>query len=219
MSIYGGPDTVTDGLVLYLDAANAKSYAGTGTSWNDLSNNNNNGTIINSPIFTTNSNGTFLFGSTNKRVQISNQDRSILSCSIWFKKANANSVWPRDRLLLSVNSGGWGITFEDDNFLYFTRVGFSSVRSTKTITDTNWHNITVTFSGTQACFYIDGSLDICRPYNFTPNSSGGSYTIASRGSGSEFFEGEISQVAIYNKVLNANEVKLNYDAIKGRFGL
>ena len=42
MSIYGGPDIITDGLVLHLDAANRKSYPGTGTTWYDLSGNGEN---------------------------------------------------------------------------------------------------------------------------------------------------------------------------------
>lgn len=45
MSVKGGPDIVTDGLVFNLDAANRKSYPGSGTTWYDLSGNNNNGTI------------------------------------------------------------------------------------------------------------------------------------------------------------------------------
>lgn len=45
MSYYNGPKIVTDGLVLYLDAANPKSYPGSGTTWFDLTNNGNNGTI------------------------------------------------------------------------------------------------------------------------------------------------------------------------------
>jgi len=36
---------VTNGLVLYLDAGNLKSYPGTGTSWLDLSKNNNTSTL------------------------------------------------------------------------------------------------------------------------------------------------------------------------------
>jgi hypothetical protein len=35
MSVYGGPEIVTDGLVLCLDAANRKSYPGSGTTWTD----------------------------------------------------------------------------------------------------------------------------------------------------------------------------------------
>jgi prepilin-type N-terminal cleavage/methylation domain-containing protein len=37
---------VKDGLVLHLDAGNPASYPGTGTTWFDLSGNNNNGTLI-----------------------------------------------------------------------------------------------------------------------------------------------------------------------------
>jgi hypothetical protein len=40
--MYTGPKIVTDGLVLYLDAANTKSYPVSGTAWNDLSGNGNN---------------------------------------------------------------------------------------------------------------------------------------------------------------------------------
>jgi len=42
MSFHRGPKIITDGLVLALDAANPKSYSGTGTVWNDLSGNSNN---------------------------------------------------------------------------------------------------------------------------------------------------------------------------------
>ena len=42
MTVYGGPDIVTDGLVSHLDAANTKSYPGSGSTWYDLSGNNRN---------------------------------------------------------------------------------------------------------------------------------------------------------------------------------
>jgi hypothetical protein len=44
MAITRGPKIVRNGLVLALDAADKNSYPGTGTTWNDLSGNNNNGT-------------------------------------------------------------------------------------------------------------------------------------------------------------------------------
>jgi hypothetical protein len=37
MSYANGPRIVTDGLVCCLDAANRKSYPGSGTTWYDLS--------------------------------------------------------------------------------------------------------------------------------------------------------------------------------------
>ena len=45
MALTHSPKIVTDNLVLCLDAANTKSYSGTGTTWNDISYNGNNGTI------------------------------------------------------------------------------------------------------------------------------------------------------------------------------
>ena len=45
MACHGGPDIIEDNLVFYVDAANTKSYSGTGTTWNDISYNGNNGTI------------------------------------------------------------------------------------------------------------------------------------------------------------------------------
>ena len=39
------PKIVIDGLVLYLDSSNTRSYISGGTSWNDLSKSCNNGTV------------------------------------------------------------------------------------------------------------------------------------------------------------------------------
>ena len=47
MGINYNPRTVTDGLVLALDAGNAKSYPGIGTDWFDLSGNGNTGNLQN----------------------------------------------------------------------------------------------------------------------------------------------------------------------------
>ena len=54
MAFSRGPKIVTDGLVLYLDAANPKSYPGTGNVWNDLSGNGNDAILINSPTYNNN---------------------------------------------------------------------------------------------------------------------------------------------------------------------
>ena len=61
MSLGHGATIVRDGLVLYLDAANEKSYPGSGTTWYDLSGNGNDVTLINNPTYSTNNNGSFIF--------------------------------------------------------------------------------------------------------------------------------------------------------------
>ena len=47
MSGISGPKIITSGCVLSLDAADKLSYRGSGTTWRDLSGNNNNGTLTN----------------------------------------------------------------------------------------------------------------------------------------------------------------------------
>jgi len=53
MGTYYNPRIVTNGLVLALDAANAKSYPGSGTAWTDLSGRGNNATMYGSVPFET----------------------------------------------------------------------------------------------------------------------------------------------------------------------
>jgi len=47
LALSHSPSIITNGLVLCLDAANSKSYPGSGTTWTDLSGNGNNGTLVN----------------------------------------------------------------------------------------------------------------------------------------------------------------------------
>jgi hypothetical protein len=60
------PSIVTSGMVLNLDAGYVPSYPRTGTTWSDLSGNNNNGTLQNSPTYSAASNGGITFLTTNQ---------------------------------------------------------------------------------------------------------------------------------------------------------
>ena len=62
----------SEGLSLLLDAANVKSYPGSGTSWFDLSGNSNTGTLTNGPTY--NSDGYFAFDGTNDYVVVADDD-------------------------------------------------------------------------------------------------------------------------------------------------
>jgi hypothetical protein len=60
-TLSGGPNIVTDGLVLNLDAANIKSYVSGSTTWRDLSRSGNNGTLTNGPTFNAGNGGSIVF--------------------------------------------------------------------------------------------------------------------------------------------------------------
>ena len=65
MSFNYSPKIVTDGLVLYLDAANLKSYSGTGSTWFDLSRQNFDSMLMNGTSFNNNNLGCITFDGIN----------------------------------------------------------------------------------------------------------------------------------------------------------
>ena len=90
MGTYGGPDIVTDGLVLSLDAANKKSYPGSGTAINDLSGDGRNGVLTNGPTFSTTNAGTISFDGTNDKIILNDTLATAFTTlywttDIWFK--------------------------------------------------------------------------------------------------------------------------------------
>ena len=88
MSSKGGPDINENGLVLHLDAANNKSYPGSGTTWTDLSGNDNNGTLTNGPTFNASNMGSIALDGTNDyiyRSSLSNFNSSTYTVLLWAK--------------------------------------------------------------------------------------------------------------------------------------
>ena len=71
MAFFRGPNIVTDGLILALDAASPKSYPGSGTTWYDLTTNSLDATLYNGVSFSTNKQGTMVFDGVNDYGQIS----------------------------------------------------------------------------------------------------------------------------------------------------
>jgi len=65
LAIFYNPAIVRDGLVLCLDAANRKSYPGSGTTWTDLSGRGNTGTLTNGPTYSSSNGGSLGFDQVN----------------------------------------------------------------------------------------------------------------------------------------------------------
>lgn len=112
MSLFHGPAPVLSGLILYLDAANPKSYPGSGTAWFDLSGSNNHFTLYNSPTLAQgalNFNGSNQYARSTQTLNLSVY--SYATVEIWFKVNSAGYVgmvlehtgnW-------NSNSGGFGL--------------------------------------------------------------------------------------------------------------
>ena len=95
MGFFNSPRIITDNLVLYLDAANAKSYPGSGTAWKDLSGKGHHATLVSSPPHSTTNGGYFYFdGSTNDYATLPAIDLTgnELTFNIWTLSLDASNV-------------------------------------------------------------------------------------------------------------------------------
>ena len=91
---HGNRPIVTDGLVLCLDAANTRSYSGTGTDWFDLSGNGNHGTLVNGVGYSADNKGSLVFDGTNQEISGTNLSSVIsneFTLETWIKTPSFNN--------------------------------------------------------------------------------------------------------------------------------
>jgi hypothetical protein len=224
MGFFRGPNIITDGLVLALDAANTKSYPGSGTTWTDLSGNGNNGTLVNGTEYNSGNWGSLTFDGTNDYVDCGNNSildvGNNITANAWFYVNSNSSYQPIVSKVLSDYSLGW----EFANSNGFIRLTFrpSSTQVNLSIGGLlvigNWYMGTMTYDNTTARIYLNG-------VQVGSTTSGGPVTlnstqplqIGTRGIPSNWYNGNIAQVSIYNKALTPQEIQQNYNALKGRF--
>jgi hypothetical protein len=225
MSVYGGPNIVTNGLVLNLDAGNSKSYAGSGTAWNDLSGQNRNGTLVNSPTY--NANGTFSFSGSNNMTMpaVLPASTSKYTMGAWWYPTTSGYqvVYEQNSATFTVNrrsaililSTVWGFNGESND-----------AHDKVPVVLNRWVNGVITVDTTDGVnpikIYENGQL------YWQGNTGGGAAnlnlgdgasSVAKKITGSEYFTGTISTVSVYNRVLTANEILQNFNATRGRYGI
>ena len=215
------PKIVTDGLVLCLDAANTKSYPGSGTTWTDISGKSNNGTLTNGPTFDSGNKGSFGFDGSNDYVSIPNVALSR-NCSIlfWFKDNNPGT-WDDVFTFQTGNANTASRLEKHGNVAYqynWYRGGFVNATVLFNHTGTKYDFISLVFDDTNATCY-QNAVQTAQ----TASSDFGSASVIDFGrrtpSTGHNWAGNIAQVSIYHRPLTATEVLQNYNALKGRFGL
>jgi len=236
MAHHHSPRIITNGLVLALDAANPKSYPGSGTTWNDLSGNGNNAILdgnVNNPVW--NSQGYFNFQATatglNGGMIINNSatleaigtsatvelvftlELKTLGDSAWMAIFSRGSTRNNQTPAISINQTNDG-TFR---YLHIERPGsFNSAANLFTdYTGNQWYHVTAVL-GSTSFGYLNAQQVSTSAGGITTNS----YPIyLGLDSSIEMFKGKLSIVRMYNRALSATEVLQNYNATKTRFGL
>lgn len=223
MTINYNPSIVTSGLVMSLDAANPRSYSGSGTTVYDVA-----GTTTHSLLG--GANYTVLSGVKCFDCSISGYYMApsaagapVLSTSgytyvAWARMKSSNAEWrtlwrttPDDHPLL-VQSGGTNLGMYDNNGTAFNDSGYNTTPYYDI-----WAQWTVVGStATGSTFYINnaqvGSTVAQSAAGNTHNAVGGA-------GGSQAF-GYIGNFMLYNnKMLSLAEITQNYNAMRGRYGV
>ncbi|MBI3850912.1 MAG: tandem-95 repeat protein [Verrucomicrobia bacterium] len=128
-------------------------------------------------------------------------------------------------VIFGYGRGGYGFGIANDGRMFLSRIDLDGLFSAPLVTDTNWHHLAVTKSGSSAVFYVDGApqatpaYDHPNPFTFDDATCAcdAAVAIGSRGDGrGGTFFGMIDEPAVFNRALSATEIAGIYHA--GRAG-
>ena len=233
MTLQHSPRIITDGLVLCLDAANKRSYPGSGTVWTDLAGSNN-GTLTNGPTFSSANRGSIVFDGSNDYVNLPNAASTISTFNItvgcWIKQASihTSNTFTSIKSIVQVGTAEIGSNscfylHLRNSQIYFRYQGGSNIAQVSPGINqdiNNWHYYVGVSDNTSISFYRDGIFLGSALYSFSFTSlANNNIDLCKTGGYSNYFNGNLAQVSIYNRALTPAEIQQNYNALKGRYNL
>ena len=229
MGVHNGAIIPQSGLQLLLDAANTKSYPGSGTTWTDLSGNGNTGTLTNSPTFTTDNGGAIRFDGTNDYVVVADTANLRVSSSgitfgLWLRKDSGTGYdyYMKKTSEYMLRTSGEA-TSDLEAFVYIDTNSSGAVNAeprrqtnvalaldTWTLAITTWHSDTSAYR-----LYVDGvstgqstkTGDIITTTN----------DLEIGGNVGGYPDCDIAYAFVYNRNLSDAEILDIYNATRGRF--
>ena len=207
---------VSDGLVIYLDAANTRSYSGSGTSSNSLVGGIG-ATLVNGVGFTSSNNGAFTFDGSNDYINFGNSSAVQQSSGTLSAWAKASSPGGGYRGIIA-KQGAYGLFYTDSVLVAYDWAADAPRSTGVNIADNTWKNVVLTYqsgvsNGTR--IYING-VSVLTTTITVLNQTGNLFGGAEANAG-QYASCQISSFNIYNRALSATEVLQNYNATKGRY--
>ncbi len=223
------PKVVTNGLVYYLDAANTKSYSGSGNTVFNIALSSAIGGTISAGISYTSSNPQTFTATSNSNYILSDYtlaSGTSFTVFMWFKR-QATSYWSALFGNEVWNSGvGYVARLESSTTIRFSRggdgVGIAYSNAAFISGNFNHYAFVKNPSGTDSYIYINGvqvangsidNVSINKPFVF---NSRWENTGTSPSTG-DSKQNQFSNIAVYSRALSAQEVLQNYNATKMRY--
>jgi hypothetical protein len=230
MAFNYSPKIVTDGLVLYLDAANPNSYTSGSTSWRDISRGGNNGTLVNGPTFDPSNGGSIVFDGINDYCTLESSASSIIqgktniTVGIFFKLDTLATLRGLIGTLnyncganLGLVANNTGLQFYNDYSNTCYNIELSGIETGK------WLYAVGTYDGTTTRLYLIKNGTLTQASGTTKTGNTNTFSSTFRVMGNQYFQnftkGQCSISFTYNRTLSVTEILQNYNATKTRFGL
>jgi hypothetical protein len=229
-SRYGIPDIVTDGLILNLDAGNPYSYlsGSSGTTWTNTVavSSSISGSLENGASY---SNGAMVFDGTNDTVRVGNASNiitnpSAITVESWVK---TNVVGFYKKIIITSPSGSQGVRGfylslgPAPDRLYFgvkTNLGEVYPSYGSNISTTQYSHIIGTYDSSLVKLYLNGNLVASQSLSGNIDTTG-ICKISGYDNNNETWNGNISNIKIYNRALTQAEITQNFNALRGRYGI
>jgi hypothetical protein len=229
MGAYGGPDIITDGLVLALDTASARSYPGSGTTIKDLSGSGLDGTLVGNISFLTDNSGILDFDGIDDYITCGTstavdliQNKTNFTLGIWFKMDVLGSLRGLIGALNYSCTRNLGLTANGSTLSFYNDT------TTCVSTDINsfveigkWIYAVGTYDGTNTRLYgfKDGALSSANGTTKTGNTNtfSSDFQVWGDQNGSKLTDCKGAIAHVYNRALSQAEIEKNYNAQKNRF--
>ena len=212
------PDIVTDGMLMNLDAGNALSYPGSGTTWTDLTLNGNNGTLtgFSGSFYDSANQGSLIFDGNNDFAACGSVNffgSGKVTANAWVKLSGS-----KVQHIIDSSSTTWHLAVLDDNRPYFWN-GTTYHQAAPALSLNQWYMLTGV-QGTTLDIYVNGVLQQSIATNVNV-ATGNNISVGNfQGSpATRYWNGNIATATLYNRALTAAEILQNFNALRGRFGL
>jgi hypothetical protein len=226
MGLSHSPSIITQNLVLCLDAANPKSYPGSGTTWTDLSGNGNNGTLVNGVGYSGDNLGSLVFDGSNDYVSFSFVNPFAETIIVWARSSTINwnqfgwisSSRRQNGHIIHPRSGQRLVNYLiSDSSASATNIGTVTPDD---ITIPHMYSITTNGSNSHKC-YFDGIEVASSSSSITRTASPTAqiWYLGKDDYGGRYGNGNIYNCLRYNRALTESEIQQNYNALKGRFSI
>lgn len=218
MALSHSPSIVTNGLIFHFDAANRRSYSGSGITIYSLSNEII-GSLVNGTGYTTSNVGSLLFDGTNDYTDFSTYTPNANTVNIWVK---FNSLQNGPMVYVgndSYASGVWSWSFFIYNGVFYFRANPGNFADFYEIPPLGtWINYTlIRDNGSGQSLAYKNGIFFGTSSNSTLTNSYPNLRFAKASSTYGSFNLSLTQ--IYNRSLSATEIKQNFNATRDRYGV